>query len=155
MIVLHLMSRNVVACGPRDSLEEAVRKMWEYDVGCLPVVEDGRVIGIVTDRDACMATYTQGRLLGTILVESAMACEVCSCSSNDPIEEVEGIMATRKVRRIPVIDDGQLVGLVSMNDIARHSARGLGNRSPDIPAAGLVSTLAAICEPRETAFASP
>jgi CBS domain-containing protein len=149
------MSRNIIACQPQDSLEDAVRKMWECDVGCLPVIEEDRVVGVITDRDACMAAYTQGRLLGDIAVSSAMARDVCACSPTDRIENVEEMMARHQIRRIPVIDDGgQLVGLVSMNDITRHSARSLRKRAPDIAPERLISTLAAICEPRQSAAAA-
>jgi CBS domain-containing protein len=150
MIVSQLMSRNVVTCRPHDSLQDAAGKMWDEDIGCLPVLDaEGHVIGIVTDRDACMAAYTQGRPLGAIQVESAMAHQVFSCLSTDRIADVEAIMKERKVRRVPVIDEtGHLEGLLSMNDIARESARELKSRSPEVPARELVSTLASICEPR-------
>jgi CBS domain-containing protein len=152
MIVSQLMSRNVVTCRPHDSLQDAAGKMWDEDIGCLPVLDaEGHVIGIVTDRDACMAAYTQGRPLSAITVEAAMAHLVFSCLSTDRISEVEAIMQERQVRRVPVIDEsGHLQGLISMNDIARESARELKKKASEVPAREVVSTLASICEPRHT-----
>ncbi|HEX7672291.1 MAG TPA: CBS domain-containing protein [Polyangiaceae bacterium] len=160
MIVSQLMSRNITTCTPQDSLADAARKMWEQDIGCLPVLDaEGHVNGIVTDRDACMAAYTQGRPLSAISVDSAMARCVHSCRPTDRIEAVEAVMKAHQVRRVPVIDrEGHLVGLVSMNDIARESADELMRRSPDVRTGDLVSTLARICEPRRAwtmAVASP
>jgi len=151
MIVSQLMSRNVLTCRPHDSLQDAAGKMWDEDIGCLPVLDaEGHVIGVVTDRDACMAAYTQGRPLGAIQVESAMARQVFSCLPTDRITDAEAIMKDRRVRRVPVIDEtGHLEGLISMNDIARESARGLQKKAPDVPAREFVSTLASICEPRQ------
>jgi CBS domain-containing protein len=152
MIISQLMSRNVATCRPQDSLEQAAGKMWEKDIGCLPVLDaEDHVIGVVTDRDACMAAYTQGRPLSGVSVDSAMARQVFSCVPTDRIEDVERIMKERRVRRVPVIDDGgHLVGLISMNDIARESARELKSKGRAVTADALVSTLASICEPRQT-----
>jgi CBS domain-containing protein len=68
----------------------------------------------------------------------------------DRIKDVEAVMKERQVRRVPVIDEeGHLVGIVSMNDIARESERELSKKSPGVPARELVSTLASICRPRQ------
>lgn len=156
MIVSKLMSPDVVTCRPQDTLEVAAGRMWSQDIGCLPVTNDeGHLVGIITDRDACMGAYTQGRPLSGISVESSMAREVFTCSPTDPIEKVEALMRSKQIRRVPVVDEGgHLVGLVSMNDVARESARDLKKKSPDIKADELVSTLAAICEPRPIAVAA-
>jgi CBS domain-containing protein len=150
MIVSQLMSRNIVTCKKEDSLQEAAKKMWDHDIGCLPVLDaEERVIGIVTDRDVCMAAYTQGKELGLIPVASAMAQRVFSCSSTDSVKSVEAIMKEHQVRRVPIVDEeGRLQGLISMNDVARESAREIHNRKADISARELVASLASICEPR-------
>jgi CBS-domain-containing membrane protein len=151
MIVSQLMSRNLETCNPQDSLQDAARKMWDGDIGCLPVLDsEAHLVGIVTDRDAFMAAYTQGRPLTDISVDSAMAHRVFSCSPTDRIEDVEGIMKAHQVRRVPVIDQqGHIVGVVSMNDIARESAREIKERRPELNVDTFVSTLASICEPRQ------
>jgi CBS domain-containing protein len=157
MLASQVMSRNVVTCRPRDSLQDAAAKMWDQDVGCLPVVDlEGHVIGIVTDRDVCMAAYTQGRSPDRIPVDVAMAERVHCCLATDAIETVEELMKTHRVRRIPVIDEqGHAVGIVSINDIVRESARELKKKARDVPTEDVVTTLASICQPRQgAAFAA-
>jgi hypothetical protein len=81
-----LMSQPVHKCSPEDTLEHAARAMWEADVGCLPVVdEEGRPVGVLTDRDVCMAAYTQGVALRDSRVSSAMSHSVISCSPESSI----------------------------------------------------------------------
>lgn len=152
MIVSQLMSRIVTTCRPSDSLSDAASKMWDCDVGSLPVVDnEGHVMGIVTDRDACMAALIQGRALSVISVDSAMAHHVYSCRPTDPIEQVEALMKTKQVHRVPVVNEqGHLVGVISMNDIARESARELGSQIHEVTPEAFVSTLAGISEPRLT-----
>lgn len=152
MIVSQLMSRIVTTCRPSDSLSDAAGKMWDCDVGSLPVVDDeGHVMGMVTDRDACMAAFIQGRPLSAISVDSAMAHRVHTCRPTDPIERVEALMKTKQVRRVPVVDEqGRLAGVISTNDIARESARELGSQIHEVTPDAFVSTVAGIGEPRLT-----
>jgi len=152
MKVEQLMSRTVRTCRATETLNRAAQLMWENDCGCVPVVdEDGRAVGIVTDRDACMAAYTQGGPLDALPVGSAMARDLRSCRATDTIVEAESIMRAAQVRRLPVVDEaGRLIGLLSLNDIAREAARGRGTRpKPAVVAEELAATLTAICSPRE------
>jgi CBS domain-containing protein len=150
MKVEQLMTQNVYACGPHDSLNTAAQMMWEHDCGCVPVVDaDGRVVGVVTDRDVCMAAYTQGQTLCMIPVGRAMSKQIHTCSPDDTLTAAEAVMKAEQVRRLPVVDaQHRLVGILSLNDIARHAAherRGRGKRA--IAADEVVQTLGAICEP--------
>lgn len=87
------------------------------------------VVGMVTDRDVCMAAYTQGQALAATLVNTAMAKAFYTCAPGDSVADTEVIMKGRQVRRLPVVDDaGHLVGLLSLNDIARHAAKGREKR---------------------------
>ncbi|HVS11206.1 MAG TPA: CBS domain-containing protein, partial [Planctomycetota bacterium] len=80
MKVEQLMTRDVKACAPQDSLSRAAQLLWESDIGALPVVDsEGRVVGMVTDRDVCMAAYFKGRPLAEIRVDETMARKVYSC----------------------------------------------------------------------------
>lgn len=150
MNIAQIMNRSVETCRPDETLASAVARMWNCDIGCLVVVgEGGDVVGVVTDRDACMAAYTQGRPLHEILVSVAMAHQVHSCSPNDSIIEAEEIMRARKIRRLPVLDGGgKLVGIVSLNDLARESERQSGRKGRQVTGEEVSATLAAICEPR-------
>jgi CBS domain-containing protein len=144
MKVSSLMHRDAVTCSTHESLDRAAQLMWEHDIGCLPVVDDnGRVAGMITDRDICMAAYTHGEPLRTIPATAAMARTVYSCGPDDDLHEIEKTMQQRQIRRMPVIDAaGHPIAVISLNDIAR-AAEGGG-----VPAGEVATTLAAIGRPR-------
>jgi len=138
--------RPAQTCRPGDSLNEAARLMWELDCGAVPVVNDaGRLVGIITDRDICMAAYTRGKSLPAFSVESAMATEVATAALTDPLETITRLMRQRRVRRVPVVDRGRLVGIVSLADIARHFESEDGVSA--VLGLELARTLAAVSEP--------
>jgi CBS-domain-containing membrane protein len=95
--------------------------MWEFDCGIIPVVDaEGRAVGVITDRDICMAAYTQGRALRDIPVATSMAHQVIAIHADEAVDTAERLMADNQIRRLPVIDgDGTVVGVVSLNDLAR------------------------------------
>lgn len=152
MLAKHIMSQPVSMCQLSDSLDKAARLMWEADCGAVPVVDSsGRAVAMLTDRDICMAAYTQGKLLCELNVSIAMSKSLKACSPEDSLEHVERLMAENQIRRIPVLDnDGRPVGMVSLNDLARTANK----QHPAAPGANGVSladaarTIAAICAPR-------
>ncbi|HET9988219.1 MAG TPA: CBS domain-containing protein [Kofleriaceae bacterium] len=143
-----LMSSPVITCHVNDSLATAAKHMWDRDCGVLGVVNDeGKLTGMITDRDICMAAYTRGRTLDDLVVNIAMSSHVVSAQADQEINELEELMATHQIRRIPIIDaHGTPIGMVSLNDLAIESA------APDSRIKqGLVKiahTVAAICRPR-------
>ena len=146
MRIREIMSHPVVTCPPGSTLDSVARLMWEFDCGIVPIVgDDGRLSGVITDRDICMAAYTQGKPLSTIPVTSAMAAQVFSCHTDDTVETAERVMRDNQIRRIPVLDqENRPVGILAMSDIARvaaHAKRSGVDRE-------LVQTLAAVCTPR-------
>jgi CBS domain-containing protein len=153
MRIKELMSHPVVTCPNSTTLEDAARLMWEYDCGIVPIVnDDGRLVGVVTDRDICMAGYTQGRPLREIPVVTAMASQVVAAHADDGVESVEALMRDHKVRRIPILDsEGRPVGIASMNDLARLAAR----VHKSVVDRDLVETLAAVCQPRAAGTPGP
>ena len=134
MKVKDIMTTNVRKCFTSDSLATAAQLMWEHDCGCVPLLnEDARVVGMITDRDICMAAFFQGTPLSGIKVSTVMSRQLFDCTSDDDLSAAERIMREKKVRRLPVLNqDGRLVGLVSLSDIARRAddeyARGAVNR---------------------------
>src|SRR5436190_22380879 len=118
MNVEHCMTREPLCCRAGDSLERAAQIMWEGDCGCVPVVDGGsKVIGMITDRDICMAAYTRGAPLWALSVESAMARGVVGCRVNDTLEAALGLLRANQLRRLPVVDaQGGLVGVVTILD---------------------------------------
>jgi CBS domain-containing protein len=148
--VQDLMTRDVMTCRPDDMLDVPARIMWDHDCGCIPVVDESeRVVGMITDRDICMATYTQGIALGALRVSNAMSGQVHACRPEDTIAVAERTMREHRVRRLPVVaSDGRLVGILSINDLAREAAREHVPPRREVSPEGLTETLAAVCEPR-------
>ncbi len=150
MEVKRLMKHQVRVCRPQDSLNDAAQIMWEEACGSVPVVdEDFRPVGFLTDRDICMAAYTQGRALHDLKVEMAMARKVISCRNEDDVEDAGRLMRETLVRRLPVLDGlGALVGLLSLDDIACESQRNLRGAN-DHKLAGLIADIyGSICSTR-------
>jgi CBS domain-containing protein len=150
MLIRDIMTAGVESCRRDDSLQFAAKLMWDGDYGCVPVVDDEqRVIGIITDRDICMAALTQGVPLSESRVDSAMAREVTCIRAYDSPALAEAAMQRLGVRRLPVVDQaGILVGLLSLADLAyaMESAVTFGADGMTWPALG--RTLAAVSRPR-------
>ncbi len=155
MKIKKLMITEVGSCPSSENLDKVAQVMWELDCGCVPIIDpDSKVVGMLTDRDICMAAYTQGGALGEISVSSVMSKEVHTCSPEDDLTVAELIMESKQVRRLPVIDDeGRLVGLLSLNDIARRSAQEEGKKRAlkGLKPAEVAHTLAGICQPHRAA----
>ncbi len=149
MQIKDIMSHPAMTCSPAAMADEAARLMWDNDCGIVPVVDDdGRLSGAITDRDICMAAYTQGMPLSAIPVTSAMATDVVAAHIDDSIESVESLMRTSQIRRVPILDrNDRVAGIVSLNDLARLAARTHRNGVDR----ELVKTIASVCQPRSRA----
>lgn len=156
MKVQDLMTREVHSCWPVDRLEDAARILWENDCGIAPVVDEFRkLVGVITDRDICMAAYTRGAALRDLTVASAMALNVQCCKPDDSLERAERTMQTHRLRRLPVVDDeGRVVGLLSISDIARTWARSGRFHTAAICAEEVADTLAAVGQRRNSEVAN-
>jgi len=146
MRVDEIMSKPALTCHAQETLNIAAHKMWEADCGAIAVINDeGKLVGMVTDRDICMAGLMQNLPLSEIPVHIAMARQVYAVTPQQTIEDAERLMATHQIRRIPVVGpDGKPVGLISVNDLAREAVR-----SQSKLRGGLLHTLAQICHPRD------
>jgi CBS domain-containing protein len=140
MDVKRLMRHQVPNCRPDDTLNTAAQIMWEEACGAVPVVDaDLRPVGFLTDRDICMAAYTQGRSLGEIKVDTAMARRVVCCGEGDHLAHAAQLMRDSCLRCLPVVNGrGVLVGLLLLDDIACESRRNLRGAT-DHNLAGLVA----------------
>ncbi len=140
-----VMNRMVFTCKPSDSLKHAAQLMWTHDIGCLAVTDDeGKAIGMVTDRDLLMGTHLSGRALHEEPVSSAMSKQLYAVRTGDSVQAAEALMRTRQVRRIAVVGpEGRLVGVVSLNDLALAAGAKKDVRPEDVAA-----ILASICQPR-------
>lgn len=145
MKISKLMTKDVQTCRTIDTLARAAQLMWDHDIGSLPVVDaHGRVVGMITDRDMCMAAYTRGLPLHAIAVASTMSAHPVTCTQDAEVSAVEGELRSRQIHRMPVVDDGgHPVGLVSLNDLARAS-----QQHTDVTGGEVAATLAAVCASR-------
>jgi len=153
MRVEQLMTRDVLTCRPDDHLNAAARIMWERDCGCVPVVERGdggaRVVGMITDRDICMAAYTQGRPLSEIEVARVMARNVRSCRFTDSLGTALKILEQNQLRRLPVLDQNDhLIGMLSLADAAREAAHERGRTAKEVTDGQIAEALEAVSAPR-------
>jgi CBS domain-containing protein len=157
MNVAQLMTRNVKSCRAADNLGCPASIMWEEDVGCVPVLDDeGSLVGMITDRDIAMAALTQGRPLAEIPVSTAMSRELFAVSESETVIHAEETMREKKVRRLPVQDaSGRLVGIISINDIARQADIEQGRQKRQVSQQEVAATLAEISAPRAPRSISP
>ncbi len=119
MKIREVMSTNIVTIGPEKSVSEAVKKMMERDVECLPVVRSKVLQGMITFRDIIEKVVYARREPERIKVRDVMAKRMVTCGPNSTIIDVVKLMKNRKLRRIPVVDKSKrLVGLVTNFDLA-------------------------------------
>ena len=124
MKVSELMTREPACCTPGDTCAQVATLMREEDCGSIPVVEDGRLVGIVTDRDITIRCVAAGHDPKTTHVSEVMSADPIRVQPDMPAEEATKIMAERQVRRLPVVDDGRLVGIVVTAQLARAEKPG-------------------------------
>lgn len=148
MKVQDVMTSEVKICGPDADAAAAAMIMWNNDCGAVPVCDDaGKVIGIITDRDICMAAATTGRAAPEIKVNEVMSARVYACAPDDDIREALRIMREQQLRRLAVVDDSSaLIGILSISDIVLHAEKGKSKKH--ISRKEALDTLKAICQPR-------
>lgn len=148
MFVRQLMTSDVKTCSPEDTLDAVARKLWDHDIGAVVVVSGAQVVGMITDRDLCMAAYTQRRPLHELHVAGAMSRQLHTVRPEEPVARALQVMKDAQVRRLAVVDDkGCPRGIVSMNDLVREATR----PRTKLTAASVVQALAEICAPRAPA----
>lgn len=145
MKVNEVMTPNVKAIWLTESLADAAKLMWDHDCGALPVIKDGRkVIGMITDRDICMAVAIRDANPSSISVEEVITGQVYSVNPEDDIERALQTMQDHKIRRLPVLNaDDELEGILSMNDVVLNAKAA---KTGPVPYAAVVKTYQAICE---------
>jgi CBS domain-containing protein len=136
-----LMTPNPVTCSSSTNLAQAARLMLDADCGILPVLVDGQLQGVVTDRDLFIALGTRDRRASSVTVGEVMQAPVFSCGPDDDVHAVLQLMKEHGVRRVPVEGfNKSLLGIVSMNDIVLAAGLKKGVRGGDV-----VDALQAIC----------
>lgn len=159
MRVQDLMTWDPESCTPHHDLSHASMIMWRRDCGIVPVVEGGsnKLVGVITDRDICMATATKGRSPASITVGEVMSRKPASCLPGDELRTALRRMAEARVRRIPVADtQGNLRGVVTLNDLILHAEKTDRHGEAPVTYAEVMAALQAVSRHRvETAIATP
>jgi CBS domain-containing protein len=147
MRVRDIMTRDPKTCGPEMTLQDAAFLMHGAGCGILPVLAQGRTIGVVTDRDICFGLAERDRPASEIPVSDAMSWRVYFCNQNDRISDALETMTVKQVRRLPVDDDdGRLCGILSIDDVILHSG---ATDMALVSAAETLQALQGICQSTE------
>ncbi len=139
MRISQLMSKQVVSITPEESAALAARLLARHDLGLLPVcAQDGALVGVVTDRDIVVRCLAAGAEPSRVPVADIMSPAPHTAQPEEPAEDALRRMARLQVRRLPVVEQGQVVGMVSLGDLARsrryemESAKALGEISANV-----------------------
>lgn len=123
MTIKDIMSKNVQTVTPDTFLNEVARKMQRSDCGSVIVVENDRLVGVITDRDLALRCIADSHHPAETKARQVMTSEILYCRDSDNTEDVARNMTENKVRRLPVLDkDKRLVGIISLGDLASHSS---------------------------------
>ncbi|AZB42010.1 CBS domain-containing protein [Bacillus sp. FJAT-42376] len=115
--VNQIMSKNVACVSSSQSIQEAAQLMSQHNVGSIPVVDNSQMKGIITDRDITLRTTAEGRESNT-KVSDVMTSHVVSGSPDMSYEEASQMMAQNQIRRLPIVENGQLAGMVALGDLS-------------------------------------
>ena len=148
MKVRDVMMDRPYYCQPDNNLGSATELMWNGNCGFLPVQSaDGKVIGVITDRDICIALGTRNSLASDVGVGEVMSGKLYSCAPDDDIHMALQTMREAKIRRLPVIaPNGTLVGVLSMDDILFRAVPRSPGKEPELSSDEVVRTFRSIAQ---------
>lgn len=132
MKVREIMTGDADACEATATLADAAAIMWQRDCGVVPIVgAEKKVIGMITDRDICMSVWMQNRQASSIKIGEIMSGKIVVCRADDEAESVLKKMKKRQLRRLPVVDENNvLLGVVSLSDFLRSAGKGKNKIAP-------------------------
>lgn len=126
MKVRDAMHRNVEWAQPTDTVQDLARRMRETDIGAIPVGENDRLVGMVTDRDIAVRAVANGRDSSKLTARDVMTKGIVYCRDDEDLEDAVRIMEQKQIRRLPVMNDKKrMVGMLSLGDIAHAASRQL------------------------------
>lgn len=119
MQVKDMMHKGVASVAPDATVKAIAMKMKELDVGAIPVAKNGELAGMITDRDIAIRCIANGKDLSKITAKEIMTKGVVSCRDTESVENAVRIMESKKIRRLPVLDEAKhMVGMVSLGDVS-------------------------------------
>lgn len=117
MRIEDIMTTDVETCMPESTLQEVASKMREINVGSIPICEDDRLVGIVTDRDIVIRGLAE-HIPGDAAIAEILSAEVITGTVSLTVEEAAELMARHKIRRLPIVSNERIIGIVSLGDLA-------------------------------------
>jgi CBS domain-containing protein len=155
MNVQDIMTQEVEFCGPDINLAAATEILWQNNCGILPVLDsDGKLVGVITDRDMCIALGTRNCRASELAVNEVATKPVFTCGPNDDVHSALKTLRQHQIRRMPVIGaDGRLAGILCLDDIVLHAQKTEGKRG--VSYEDVVNTMKAICEHRPAEASKP
>jgi CBS domain-containing protein len=117
--VLRRKGTAVATVGPSATVADLISELAAHNVGALPVVDGGRLVGIVSERDVVRQLHTVGSALLGSPVADIMTADVTTCSPSDSVADLAAVMTERRIRHIPVVSEGELIGIVSIGDLVK------------------------------------
>jgi len=137
MKVRDIMTPDPATLAPKATLGEAATLMKQHDCGSVPVVDGGRLVGIVTDRDIVVRVIAAGKDPKSVPVSEAMTADPVTVGPELSVDEAQRVMADHQVRRLPVVEDGRVIGLVVIGQVARRDdAHDVGETLKDVSEKG-------------------
>lgn len=135
MKVREIMTREPSTLAPASTIGEAATIMRQDDCGSVPIVDGGRLVGIITDRDIVVRVLAGGKDPKTTRVSDAMTADPVTVGPDSSVDDAQKVMAEHQVRRLPVVEDGRLVGLVVIGQVARRDdAKDVGETLKEVSA---------------------
>jgi CBS domain-containing protein len=119
--IREIMTENPKTCGPQDSVIDAAKLMASEDVGPIPIVEGGNLVGIVTDRDIVIRVVAEGRDARSTTLGEIASTDIATVSPDDDLDRAIEVMGSKQIRRIPVVEGQRIIGIVAQADVARHA----------------------------------
>jgi CBS domain-containing protein len=134
--VADVMTSDVVSISPQESIQRAAQMMDDLNVGSLPVCDGPRLVGMITDRDITVRATSVGQSAESTPVGQVMSVDVRCCFRDQPVDEVLAEMGEAQIRRLPVCDyaTGNLIGIVSLGDMATKHSAGIDHALENISA---------------------
>ncbi len=121
MKVKECMCNQVAYVKPDCSVEDCAKLMCDNHVGCVPVCDNSnQVVGVITDRDILLRTIGCGKEVSGTKVSDIMTCKVCCCTPDIDVSDAEKIMSENQIRRLPVIENNKIIGMLTLGDLAKN-----------------------------------
>lgn len=118
MKVREVMTDSVDFATPNTTIIELAKMMKNYDIGSIPICEDQKVVGIITDRDIVLEAVASGKNIETQKVKEIMNSKIITVTADQDVHEAAALMSKYQIRRLPVVEQGKLIGIVALGDLA-------------------------------------